>query len=113
MSDQEERPESHAEAPEDGNRYRDYPASVLSATRDAGAARGLDQATNPLYAHLLNVAWRLDDPWLQDQYVSALSNEFRQIVKQLGLANAESGKKGDVSILSSLGSNIKRPTRPA
>lgn len=105
--------ESDAEALEDEPRYRDNPTSVLAATRKAGDAHGLSQVDNPMYAHLINLAYRLDDPYLRDQHMSSLSNEFRQIVKHLGLDKAKSAQKADVSLLSSIGGKIQRPTRPA
>ena len=113
MPEQQERSESDVEPTEEEPRYNDYPARVLAATRAAGESHGLDQATNPMYAHLLNLAYRLDYPWLLDKDVSSLSNEFRQICKHLKLDMASSEKKADASILSSIGGKITRPTRPA
>jgi hypothetical protein len=114
MSDQHSRAEIDPEGLEDAPRYVDNPVSVLDATRTAGEAHGLSPQASPLYAHLLNLAHRLDHPFLQDKDFSSLSNEFRQIVKACGLDKAnETGKTAKVSVLSDLQSKIQRPTRPA
>lgn len=111
MSDQEQRIESDAEGLADPPGYRDNPGKTLTAVRKAGEAHGLSSDNNPLYAHLLNVAHRLDSPFLDDQHLPALSNEFRQLVKHVGLDKIQTGERVEVNILTSLGSGLKRPTR--
>lgn len=112
MSDQAKQPESDGERSDRGRAYSGNPHSVLAACRSAGEARGLTSEV-PLYAHLLGLAHRLDDPFLSDQYVSALSSEFRQALKVLGLDKVESPQKKEDSVLVSLQSRINRPTRGA